>query len=59
MRLALKYQTSSRECLLSFGAESFVFQFAIYKLRYTELQFCMLFCMGVKLGRSYGGRKVS
>ena len=38
---------------LSFGAESFIFQFAIRKrLRYTELQFCLLFFMGMKLGRS-------
>jgi hypothetical protein len=34
---------------LSFGAESFVFQFAIQKfkdLRYTELIFCLLFLYG-------------
>jgi hypothetical protein len=39
-------QFEVRECLLSFGAESFVFQFAIQKLkrlRCTELSFCQLF----------------
>jgi hypothetical protein len=32
-----KEQIETRECLLSHGAEYFVFQFAIQKLRYTEL----------------------
>ena len=30
----------------------------IWGLRYAELQFCLLFCMGVNLGRSYWGRNV-
>jgi hypothetical protein len=38
--------------LLSFGAQSFVFQFAIQKYNDTELLFYLLFCMGVKLGPS-------
>jgi hypothetical protein len=41
------------KCLLSFDAESFVFQFAnqkMLRLTNTELIFCLLFCMGVKLG---------
>jgi hypothetical protein len=43
-----------RECLLSFGAEAFVFEFANQKCKYhTELPFCTLFCLGVKLGRSH------
>ena len=49
-------QIEVSECLLSFGAESFVFQFGIQKfkdVRYTELQFCQLFCMGVKHDRSH------
>ena len=31
---------------------------AAARLRYVERQFCLLFCMGVKLGLSLGGRKV-
>jgi hypothetical protein len=27
-------------------------------IKYTELSFCMLFCMGVKLGLSHGGRQL-
>jgi len=46
-----KELTEIRECLVSFGAESFVVDFAIQ--RYTELHFCLLFCMGVKLGHSH------
>jgi hypothetical protein len=40
-----------RECLLSFGAEYFVFQFAVHKKKedLTELHFCLLFCVAVKL----------
>ena len=30
----------------------------IWKLRYTEIWFCLLFCMGVKLGRWHWGRVV-
>ena len=30
----------------------------IWVLRYIELLFCLLFCMGVKLGRSHWGRNV-
>jgi hypothetical protein len=34
-----------RECLLSFGAESSVYQFAFQKFKdYTELLLCLLFC---------------
>ena len=43
------------ECLLSFGAESFVFQFPIKNIQiktYIIIIF-LLFCMGVKLGRSH------
>jgi len=40
------------ECLLSFGAEAFVFQFAIQKCKYcTELSFFTLFFLEVKIGR--------
>jgi len=48
--------TEVTEFLLSFGAAaSCVFQFAvqkIYRFRYTELQFLLLFCMGVKRGQN-------
>jgi hypothetical protein len=50
------------ECLLSFGAESFVFQFAIQKYKYLYILninikiyrtiILLLFFMGVELGRS-------
>ena len=30
----------------------------VQRLRYTKLKFCLLSCMGVKLGRSYSGRNV-
>ena len=32
-----KEQIEVRECLLSFGAESFVFQFAIHKYKYQDI----------------------
>ena len=40
-----------------------IFCFSLYylkvqRLRYTELKFCLLSCMGVKLSRSYSGRNV-
>ena len=35
-------QTAVRECLLSIGAESFVFQFAIQKYKYQHIR-CQLF----------------
>ena len=40
--------------LNSFGAESFIFQVAIQKFKDQDIhnyKFCLLFCMGVKLGR--------
>ena len=40
--------------MLSFGAESFVFQFAIQKFKDYDIQnynVAVLFCMGVKLGQ--------
>jgi len=42
-----------RKCLLSFGAEPFVFQIAIQKLKIKIYKtiICLLFHMGVKLGR--------
>jgi hypothetical protein len=46
------------ECWLSFGAGSFVFQFAIQIYKEQETEFCLLFCMGVKFGRSHRGRNV-
>jgi hypothetical protein len=45
----------TRECLLSFGAESFVFQFANQEMEiiiHTELSCCLLFCLGANLGLS-------
>jgi hypothetical protein len=48
-------QIEVRECLLSFGAECFVLQFAILKLKikiYSNL-ILLLFCMGVILGHSH------
>jgi hypothetical protein len=38
----------------------FFFQLAIQKFKDydIELKFCLLFCMGVKLGRSHRGRNV-
>jgi hypothetical protein len=30
----------------------------IWRIRFTELQFCLLFCLGVKLGCSHWGRNV-
>jgi hypothetical protein len=44
---SIQQEIKSRECLLSSGAEYFVIQFAIQKYK-----FCLLFCMGVKLGLS-------
>ena len=34
------------------------FRTALYRMRYIELKFCLLICMGVKLGRWHCGRKV-
>jgi len=46
-------QPEVRECLLSFGAESFVFQFAIQKYKDSDIQkYNFASCFGVKLGRS-------
>jgi len=53
---AEKKQTKVRECLLSFGVESFVFQSDIQKhihLKYAEPQLCFLFSVGVKSGLSH------
>jgi len=49
-------QIEVRECLLSFGAESFGFQFAIQKFEGFKIYRTIILpgvCMGVKLGRSY------
>ena len=46
-------QIEVRRCLLSIGAESFVFQVAIQKFKDQDIQNynCLLFFTGVKLGR--------
>jgi hypothetical protein len=52
----------NRECLLSFGEESFVFQFAIQKnikIKIYRTVILSVFCVGVKFGRSDLGRNVS
>jgi hypothetical protein len=50
-------QAEVTEYLLSFGAETFVFQIAIQKFKVYDIQknyiFAFLFCVGVKLGRSH------
>jgi hypothetical protein len=53
-------QTELMECLPSIGVESSVFQFAIpnYKEQ-IEPQFCLLFCMGVKLGLLHWGINIA
>jgi hypothetical protein len=54
-------QIEFREYLLSFGAEYFVFQFAIQKYKVKDIQnhnVYLLFCMCVELGRSHSGRNV-
>jgi len=50
-------QTEVWECLLSFSAESFVFQFAIQKYNDQNIQtrFRLLFCMGMRLCTSHTG----
>jgi len=50
-----------KQCLLSLDAESFVFKLSLK--RNTMIQthhglFCLLFCMGVKLGLSHWGRNI-
>jgi len=45
-----------RECLLSFGAESFVFQFATKNLKIKIYRTIIL--PGWELGRSHEGRNV-
>ena len=50
-----------RECLISFGVECFCLPVLFPKiqtLRYTDLQFCLLFCVGVELGFSHCGRNI-
>ena len=48
-------QIEARECLLSFDAESFVFQFAIQNIKINMYRGIILplVCIGVKLGRSH------
>ena len=47
-------QIEVRECLLTFSTECFVFQFAIQKYEGGQNDnFCVLFCMGAKLGRCH------
>ena len=54
---------SVRVCLLSFDVETFVFQFAIHKLKYSDMQnynfaccfvwVCRKWCVGVSTGSSW------
>jgi len=45
-----------KELLLLCGAEPFAFHFATKNIIITELQFCLLFCMCMKLGLLHWGR---
>jgi hypothetical protein len=54
-----KNKNEFRECLLSSGAEFFVFHFAIKKVEVWDIQnsnFACCFLMGVKLGFSDVGK---
>jgi hypothetical protein len=48
-------EDSAQGILLSFGAESFVFQYVTknIKIKISRTQILPLFCMGVKLGLSH------